>query len=618
VSELLKKELRALRPMALLIVAVLAAMFIYSMVDEFPDMTTSSSRESEATGMLMLIGLFSAMTGAGLLVSESNEGTLLFLDGLPLSRTRIFFSKVIAGLAVLGLIPLLGCGLDILSLALTHQSTSPPFHWDTARMCFVQGSIVAIYLLSLATALSFVRQWFTLVVGFVVWGFLWLRVNEVAWTALFDPYQLLTCSIDDAQVRFPWHHAAAAMSVSFFSLALAWFSFQSLGDRMQYAAQRVRRWRMATVLRFIGIALVPVVWISVVGKLLQLTRSNEPKTAHGIHVEKSFAYTQTKRFDFVFRESQRKQAESLIATADAIHDRVTGYLGASFVPGRIVADLGSPVVAHAAGQATWTKIRVPLGLGLSTHELQAVLGHETTHVYIEQLSNGAMFRHFSSTRFFHEGLATFVEHKFFSTPEECEKMRRLAAVAASRGTVPFETLASNKDLSKERDGNLVYPLGEIFCHALVSTYGDGAPGKLLRAFGRPNAPTALEGAAFWRDAMQSCGFNLDCVIAAYDTEVSRAITEQAAFIEKFPKLTAHIELAAGEIIIRPEFKGAAPGNIVCMIEPSFGIRLLTADADGSIRIPRSNHPGPRLRYTLGWESEKLRWPLFETWSETEL
>ena len=611
--ELLKKEVRALRPMALLIVAFFAALFVYGMVAEFPDMPDDSSRESEVAGMLVFIALFATMTGAGLLVSESNDGTLRFLDALPISRTRIFFTKIIAAIVVLLLVPLLGLGLDMFSAMAEHQSTSAPFDWRSAAVLFAQTSVTAIYVLSFAAMLSFTRQWFALVVGFAFWGFLWLRVNNIAWTGLLDPHEMM------AATRFPWRHAAAALGVSTISLGFAWLGFQSLGDRIEHTMDRARRSRFAGVVRLVGVALVPVAWIGAFFYLGKLLLPTAQKAASEHIGEKSFATEQTQRFEFVFREGQRKEAKQLIGKADGIHDQVTAFMGASPVPGRIVVDLGSAVVEHAAGQTTWTKIRMPLGLGLNMHELEAVLGHETTHVYIEQLSDGAMARHFPDARFFHEGLATFIEHKFFSTPDEQRKMRRLAAAAQSRAKVPFETLVSNESLSKERDGNLVYPLGEVFCQALVETHGDDAPGKLLRAFARPHAPAGLSGVAWWRDAMQACGFSLESVTAAYDADLDRAMKEEAEFIAKFPKLTARVEVVGSAIVIHPQFVGVAPGKVVCMLpEAIMGESILSAGEDGTIHLSRSKYPGPKLRYTLGWDAEELRWPLFETWVETTL
>jgi len=44
--ELLKKEWRALRPLALLVIGVYGALFLYSMASEFPDLPDDPSRES--------------------------------------------------------------------------------------------------------------------------------------------------------------------------------------------------------------------------------------------------------------------------------------------------------------------------------------------------------------------------------------------------------------------------------------------------------------------------------------------------------------------------------------------------------------------------------------------
>ncbi len=617
--ELLRKEIRALRPMTLLTVAFFGALFTYGVATEFLDMPDSSSHADEGTGLLIFIGLFAAMTGANLLVSESNEGTLLFLDALPLSRTRIFCGKMCAGVAVLLLTPLLSLAMDLLSAAAEHQSTSEPVAWLAMGSWFVQQCLAAIYLLCVAAMLSFARKWFALVVGFVFWGFLWLRVNDVPWSGLFDPHQLIAYPDNGKGVHFPWRHAAAALGASAVSLGIAWLGFQTLGDGVQHATQRVRRWRFVSVLRFVGIALVPAVWIGAVVYFgNQFIGSPPPEVGSVKAAEGSFATGQTKRYDYVYREIQRKSAKELMAKADEIHDQVMTFLGASPVPGRIVADLGGAVMEHAAGQTNWTKIRVPLGLELPMHELEAVIGHETTHVYIEQLSNGAMMRQFDNARFFHEGLATFVEHKFFSTDEERQSMHRLAALAASRGKVPFPTLVSNDKLSKERDGTLAYPLGEVFCEALVATHGEEAPGKLLRAFARARAPAGLSGEALWRDAMQACGLSLDRVVAAYDAALDRAMTEEADFIATFPKLTAEVEAVGGEIVIRPKFEGEAPGKIVCMLQPGLDLKFFHAGEDGVIRLPRSQFPGPKLRYAIGWSSKQLRWPLFEKWTESGL
>lgn len=611
--ELLRKEFRAQRPMALLILSFFAGLLVYELASGFPDMP--EWEEGQVEGALVLALLFGTMTGASLLVGESIEGTLSFLDGLPMPRSRVYLAKISAGLAVLGILPVLDLVLSFCFWASARQSTDGPFPWaDASVAVFLQG-LVNLYVLSVSVALSFARQWFALVVGFVFWGFLWLRLREVPWIGLFDPHEMMSATGEGDRALVPWRHAVAVTTVSLACLGIAWMGFLALGDRARHAADRLSRGRLGAALRLCGIALIPVVWIAALYNLGRLSGADAEDSDDRPLGETAFARHETKRYEFVFRESQRERALRLARKADAAHDKVARFMGAAPVPARIVVDLGSPVMEHAAGQANWTKIRICMEKADAAKDLVAVLGHETAHVYINHLSDGELMRHFESARFFHEGLATYIEHRFFAGENDRLTMRRLAAAAHARGRVPFAALADNGALGKARDGNLAYPLGEVFCEALVATHGDLAPGALCRAFARPRASVAPKGERLWRDAMQACGFDLDRVVAAYDTALDRAVIKERPFIETIPRLTARVEVAGGRIAIWPRYDGRAPGAIVCMVPDTVGESILVADADGAIRMPRSKSPGPAVRYALGWRTPELPWPLFEPWTE---
>ncbi len=72
-----------------------------------------------------------------------------------------------------------------------------------------------------------------------------------------------------------------------------------------------------------------------------------------------------------------------------MHEEARSFFGdPPAPPAKIVVDMASPVMSHAAGQANWTKIRAPLELAQDDVEFANVLRHETAHVYIEQLSGG--------------------------------------------------------------------------------------------------------------------------------------------------------------------------------------------------------------------------------------
>lgn len=616
--ELIKKELRGLAPAAVLIVALAAAVWLHFFLTEFPDLPTpdfddssdDSSDDSEV--WLVFFGFFASIVGANLLVGEHASGTLRFLDALPISRTRIFFAKVFAALSVLAspILPsLLNSFLELFAMGeQTHPQIVP-------LLVVARKLVVVFYFLSVTAFLSFAGKWFAMAVGFLLWGFFWMHANQVAWIGWLDPRQLL------AAQSFPWKHCVAMLGTGTVLFGFAWLGFCALGDRAEHFINRAGRQRFAPMLRLLCLIITPLVWIGAVahpylGKRAKQTAPEQRR--RGAH-EEGFGSEQTRRYDFVFREDQRSEAQKLIASADRIHDTVTAFLGADPVPGRIVVDLGSQVVQHAAGQANWTKIRIPLDQKRDLSFLKAALGHETTHVYINKLSGGAMLRHFASSQFFHEGLATLVEHKFFSPSEKRLHMRRVAAFAHSRTRIPLSALVNSRALGEKRDEKLVYPLGEVFCESLVSLYGQQAPGMLLRAFTRPGAPVGLEGMELWRKTMQSCGFDLERVVAGYDTALERAAREEAEFIAQFPKISAGVEIVGGEIVIRPNIPAVGVGRLVVQVEIANGTHsIYPVGEDGSVRIPRGRHTHPTLRYLVGWSTDKARFPLFENWAETDL
>ena len=570
----------------------------------------------------MVLVLFGLMIGAGVLVHESDQGTLRFLDGLPLSRTRIFAAKVVAAFAVIALVPLLDLTSMLFFDWLSRTSVDGPFPWRFAGAQLWLQTLAGAFIIAFAMALSFTRNWFALVAGLLFWAYLWLRQQGVRQVALFDSYELLGVGLDDSRVIISWEHVIAHLAGTVVLLGVAWLGFHNLGDRTQFAAQRLRKWGVLRVLGTSLRLLAPIVWIAAFIKIAGNVEDEDAKNATTPLGEQAFGRRETARYEFLFRTAQREQAKALFAEADAIHEKVTTYFGASAPSSRIVVDLASPVVPHAAGQTNWTKIRMPLVAGDTLDELRRILGHETAHVFIEQLSNSRLENHFAAIRFLHEGLATDVEQKHFSTDAERAKNRRSVAAAWARGRVPFELLCGNDKLIRERDPNLVYPLGEVFARALIDTHGADAPARLLRAFGRGNTPTGLTGTALWRDTMQAANLDLDRVVAAYEGACAKVAEEEKDFLARLPRLSATVAIEGEEIVIRPKFEGTAPGDMICLVEIDGPLAtetpLIPKRADGSFAIDRDRFTKPVIRYLLGWRTPETEQPVFEPWAQATL
>jgi len=625
IRALLAKEVRALRPMVWCIGGLWLIMVILQLATELPDaqpfrpeLWLSNSRETT----FVVLFLFTLMTGAGLLVHESEQGTLRFLDGLPLSRTQLFVAKAAAALCVIAWVPALGLLSDLVFGEFSRTSLDGPlpwrFGWTMAGLQMVAGG----YLLSLTMVVSFVRGWFALVAGLLFWSFLWLRQTGAHWLAYVDPYELLGPALKHGRVQVPWPQIGGHLGAATLFLTVAWLGFRHLGDDAQRLADRIDRHRvlrgLAAGLKLLG----PLAWL---GALIYLgehdhhSQQDDSVTPVG---ESSFTRRETKRYEFLLRTVQKADAENLFLLADETYDKVISFLGVPAAPSRVVVDLASPVMPHMAGQTNWTKIRLPLGEGMDVPTQFRILRHETTHVFIEQLGEGRLSSHFSSIRCLHEGLATYVEESLTSSEEQKGRHRRAVAGAWSRGKVPFALLVDDSVLGKQREPNLVYPLGAELARALIETHGRSAPARFLHAVARPNAAPGVKGVDLWRDAMQAAGLNLERVAAAYETQCAEIAAAEKDFVATLPKLTAKVKVEGPDIVVRPQFSGDAPGKVVCLTEDDepfgTGFQVLPRRADGAFTLSRARHLKDSLRYMLGWRTAGTEQPVFEPWAEAAL
>ena len=615
---LLRKELQGLKAFAALLLGIILIAWIYTCATKYPDNTPLHVQEAIDADHQIPIMIFALMLGAGLLVRESDDRTLSFLDGLPLSRTRIFWAKCLAGFLILSLFPILDFGQDVLFGVLSQTSVSPPFPWEFVLWFGALCLLTAAYTLSMSVALSFLRGWFALVLGLLVFCFLWAESHGLHWVELLNPKSLHPHMVN-GRVQIPLRILGAQAAVSVAALGIAWLLFHFMGVKSLDPLDRSGR--IARWVRSLAKLCTPVIWVVVV-IFLAKSASPDSEAKPGVAGESAFAKRDTARYEFLFRESQREKAKPLFPGADAVYNQVAHFFGASGESERVVVDLASPVTSHAGGMTNWTKVRLPLIGDQPLHELNVILGHETAHVLMHEIGGPFFFSDYESTRFFNEGMATVVEHKFFSSEAEVKAAHRLAAAVAARGKVPFATLCSNTQLSASRDPELVYPLGSAFCRALIHTCGDDAPGKVVAEFKHRRYGDRAAGETLWRDILQSCGYSLDRVVAAYDAELQRLLNEESEFLATIPRLLGTVRTEDSQIIIQPHFDGKAPGQIVCcVLGESVGGDGRTwhkPGKDGTIRFPRSEVAASSVHYMLGWHVPGLPWPVFEPWADGTL
>ena len=615
---LIAKELRALLPMIWFVVCVELVGLVATFATEFPDLKTLTTQLDPAKGASDLgagVVIIAVLIATGLLVRERDDGTLGFLDGLPVSRTRLFTGKVLAALLVLtGMIAFEGAIAGWFHL-MSRDSLEPAFPWQIMGVYLGVHVVLACTVLGLALALSFLRRWLFLAIALLAW--LFVLGKEWRWPHLdlFDPITLTKPVLHEGRWLVSPANLAVQLALGAAGLAAALAGFHALGDGARRLAKALGRSWVLRVFAVVGVLLIPIVWIALLVKVGHDAAAEREDWNPG--AADPVLTATTTHYSFLHRQSRKTEAQPLIDRADAVHEQVAHFLRAPS-SGVITVDTTSLLARHNAGQAYWKKVRMLLTD--DADENAAVLGHETTHVYLDLLSEFRASQDFSSTRFFHEGLASYVEHRFFRTPERLKELRRAAVVADAWERVPFELLATDEDFGRSRSRDLVYPLGELFCAAIVTAYGDEALPKIVRALGRKDAPKGLEHAELWQDTLQACGFSLEKVLAEWRAALDRRAEEDRAFLAALPRVQATLEVAAGEFIIRPTFTGSEPGSLVCVCRPSGDAAESEYDypvrkEDGTFRVPRALYDRGTFWYQVGWRVKGATLPLLDVWKE---
>ncbi len=534
-AALLWKELRGLKAFIALIAGVELIGFIYNLATEIPDAKALDLDKLTVGGPIIVLLFFSLLLGSGLLLREVSDGTLHFLDGLPVSRSRIFFAKLAAGFLVLCMVPVLDLFPDAFFGFLSRTSVDPPYPWPFLARFLLLSAFAALSLLCTVSALAMLGRWFALVAGLTFLAVLSLLIRGVDWVEYLKPTALVPKQAG-AQILIPWRHVAAQGGVALVALAIAWLRFQNIGARSRDAMDSA-----GPLMRFVLVLsriAVPVVWIAVIVLMIRFS-GPEPEESANPGGETAFVSDKTSHYEFLYRGSQRKEIKPLLAYADWTFTMVADFFGVPARSERIVADLDSPIPSHTAGVTNWTKIRVRVSPGETEPAFRRVLGHETAHVIMQEIGGQPFVHEGNSTRFFNEGMATAVESRHFD-PDLGASLHRFGAAAVSRGPVPFSSLCDDDELGKTRDPAIAYPLGCAFSEALIRVCGDHAPARVLEEFKRARFNGSAKGETLWREIFQGCGYSLDAVTAAYDAELSRWQTEHADFIARLPAISSSV------------------------------------------------------------------------------
>lgn len=553
-APLVKKELREQRPFLALVLFVLGIDLLEGLgsgtLDQRPlGVTFFAAFGTQEAAFLALISFALA---SGLLMREREDRTLELLDALPVSRARIFATKVAVAWSVLMLYPLGRVALLLFQHALSRTSLDTSWHLGLLGMgLFTHGLLVAV-MMSLGLALSFLGR-----LGWMVLGLMAIAVDVLsdrvpAFSAL-DPLALAVPSPAGEVWPLPARALGLQLAAAALLGALALALFSGIAER---GLLQLTRWLagpaalpVTVVTVAVGMAALVVFAMPEGGAPEGEAEDREAADERLFFAPSPVAHFQSARYDFSYPAHLHDQAGPVLERADATFDAVSGLLGAGASDGlepeaRIPVDLtGSG--RHTLGQAFWNSIRLDLKSTDGAEEAVAALAHETAHVLAGRVAGVERYERLGEMRAFSEGLATWAEQRVAPGREEVKEHRLVAAAVHQRRQLRVMDVLEAGVLQAEHDPDLAYPYGELLVEAMARRYGDAAPTRILRAIAREDAPEGLHGLALWEDTFLAARMDLGRVVEDVQRMLEAELKENGAAVLSLPRPRPAVRVEGG-------------------------------------------------------------------------
>jgi len=425
-SSILWKEAKGLQPffifmLVFFVVGLLSTQFAEFM-DEKPFWGSLWDRSAIRLHYLIItiLLIISFIGTLGILPREKEEGSLTFLEGLPIKRSTVYFAKwLVVFLIVTTFLILLFCEILVYEwLALDSTSEATP--WSHLLTFYLLCLFLCAFFVSVLFPLSFLRLWSFLIIIVYAFAVYIMIAWRIPYASYLNPFQLVQPPLEIENAwPIPWGRLIAFSFVGI----LAYVAGLGLFSRIPATSVKPEKpfhktvggWIVLVIAGGFGLLLTLGM---IVGSMVEQLGE---ETVAGA---KDIKQAQTTHFDFLYRDEMTDRIAPLIRDADDIFLEVADVLQSKENRSRIVVDLTRPLARHNAGQANWNKKTYTLD------EAKAVFGHEVTHVIIDRISSHRLSKVYSS-RWFHEGLASYIEFTRFRKSGGDEKYQRWLALAST-------------------------------------------------------------------------------------------------------------------------------------------------------------------------------------------
>jgi hypothetical protein len=528
---LVRKELRELLPYCVLSLVMGFAGItgeLAKQVDMRPLQVTFDQLEGTGPFVFWILGF---AIGTGLTTREQEDGTLAFLDGLPVGRSTIFFTKCAVMIAIVLLAPVVNALSIVAMHLLSRGSLDHDLHAPILLTVFGVQLLSTCGAVLLGAALGRLRSLTWMVTGALASG-LALLVDHYPRARALNPSALLDIELDSAGATLDAEAAYVQAALALVAFVVAWQGFVHAGkSRLPALSRRPLIGALISVLTAGTLIASLALWTNRDKHDADDEEHESTHAAPKAHFAPSPpAQTATAHYRISYPAHQARAALALAADADSVFERVHELLGAP--SGELIDVDASGSMNNTEGTAYFGRIRMQLESNATT-----VLAHETSHVVAQRLAGKERDWLWRAANLLDEGLATWVERHFEDgVPERGDATDRLLLAALhTRRELNIEELVDPPRLAQIRDDHLKYPAGAAVIAAMVKLHGEAALPRLLHAFGDDNLPTDLHGLTLWQAVFQHAGMDLASVFDEMYREVAEDAAGRAPEIAALPR-----------------------------------------------------------------------------------
>lgn len=551
------------------------------------------------------VWLLALLIGTSLLQTERDDGTLDFLDALPVSRGTVWSARMTTGGLVIAALVLSDLIVEGVGLSLRSDALDPSMHLEVIGPLYLLVWLYGIEFLALATLLSYLRRfgWMLLIVLTMLAAVIGDASPSLA---VLDPTSLVEPTVVGRRVAPPWTALALHGAVAALALLGSRALFVGAGEPLLKRLDGGGGWKRSVLNLAVPAVAATVLLIGAAVLVQQSDDDEEEDLPDGLFITHSYRIG--------FDEPESDAALALARRADPVYATVATSLGLPEVASQplFVDARGMGAAQHLAGTFSAATIRV--GADATDH----VLAHETVHALLWRANSGFVERTDAVFSVWNEGLASWVAEGLYPEQGRHTYQRTTAFLVQRHGLRPKDLLDRGAIVAR-LGPEAPYAIGTELIRTLDEQLGGDVGARLITALAAPDAPVLSDPEESLRALLSDLGVNLDELVA---TLASTAGQYDLGALAELPPPRVTLSWADDDLLLTPEqvpdgMRLAARARKNPGAGPSQYVLASSVEPDDPLRLRPRAYWDDRFELQLGWVEPDTHQTLWWPWNDTE-